>query len=348
MAQSFLESIFCGRVTQSAASCEKSNSDLAAQVADLQVEVTNLTREKQTLIGSCDQTTQENVIQIASLESQISNLTNQINTLNQQINQNIQTDPLFSQNFSRLPAATQKVAVNYLQKYPEAYVRYNGRYVGKNMTMYPLDVKAFLSQGKNDWQIASMVKACKGRVSDVLAEQPNISFHRACDIAFMRVTHALGDSVQYTYDETTWGAVEFWQFASETRFLSEGDCEDKALFNYIGATIAGIPDELLRIGAGMTNTNEGHCSNFYLASDLQMHHRNSTTNYAADVNILDLPLSGDPNEPLNFKNFWFSANAQYTWNWFATAATKAEAMTLKGDLFLKFIEIFDKDMNRVI
>jgi transglutaminase-like putative cysteine protease len=141
----------------------------------------------------------------------------------------------------------------------------------------------------------------------------------------MRVTNALSDTAQYTYDQTNWSCTEFWQFASETNVIGRGDCEDKAIIGLVGAMIAGIPFEMLRLVAGMTFSNEGHCTMFYFASDLRWHHRNSTTIYSPDKDPTTLPLTGDGTENLNIQRVWFSATQNKTFTTFdPTAATAYE------------------------
>jgi hypothetical protein len=156
----------------------------------------------------------------------------------------------------------------------------------------------------------------------------------------MRLTHALGDSIAYTYDSRSWGENEFWQFASETRNMGTGDCEDKAILNHVGARIAGIPWELLRVTAGLTFDGQGHATNFYFASDLKWHHRNSTSNYSATTTAISLPLSGDSYENLNIKNPWFSCTDNKTFNWFGTEAETRAALKLRRQPFFKFLKIF--------
>ena len=336
---SLIENLFCKRPILYMNSFELTNRSLGTQIGDLQIEVSNLTSEKQTIIDSATLSKQESLKKIDELGAKISVLTNQIDVLNIQINQNAKSDPLFSQNFSRLPAAAQTCAQAYMNKYPEGFVTYNGRYWGESQTRYNMDVKAWLMQGQNDWENVSKVKACKGRVADVLQENPMLNYHQGCDIAFMRGTNALGDSIQYTYDPNTWGkaCMEFWQYASETRVIGKGDCEDKAIYDLVGAIIGGIPYELLRLVAGMTYSGEGHCSLFYFASDMRWNHRNSTTNYAADKDVLSLPLSFDNSENLNFNRIWFSATQSKTFTNFDPTTTTGKE---KKDAFYKKLKWF--------
>ena len=334
----FLEKFFCGTPIKDATDCSTTGASLKSQIATLQTQVINLGKEKQLIINAASQSKQENLTQIDSLSQQISALNTQISELNTQLNQSLPSDlQNHSSNFYKLPAATQTLLDAYMNKYPEGFVEYNGRYWGSAKTRYRLDVKAWLMEGQNDWQLVSMVKACKGRVSDVIKEFPNISFHEACDKAFMRITHAVGDSISYTYDSQTWGSdcAEFWQFASETRDITKGDCEDKAIINFVAACIAGIPFEMIRIVAGTTYSNEGHATHFYFASDMKWHHRNSTSNYPADKDPKTLPITGDDSENLNIKTVWFSATQTKTFtNFDPTVASTKE----KKDGLFKFLK----------
>lgn len=342
MGDSWIEGLFCGRVIKARDGYLLDTQNGNQQIAELQVELQNLIAEKNNIISSASTSKQQDLMKIDELSQKISDLQDDINDLTIQLNQNMQTDPAHSAQFGNLPQSTQTLLLTYLTKYPEAYITYGGRFFGTNKNRYNLDVKAWLMEGQNDWEIVSMVKNAKARVSDVLAEKPTLSFHQACDIAFMRLTHALGDSISYTYDQNSWGENEFWQFASESRVMTTGDCEDKAILNYIGARIAGIPWEMLRITAGLTYSGEGHCTNFYYASDLKWHHRNSTTNYPADKTASSLPVPGDSTESLNIKNPWFSATETKTFNWFGTEAQKKEAMALQDQPFFKFLTIIKR------
>jgi predicted transglutaminase-like cysteine proteinase/uncharacterized small protein (DUF1192 family) len=339
MAENFVEKWFCGRIIAERDSCGASSKSLVAQVADLQRLVLQYEAERITLLESASQDKQQLMKTVDDLNQKITALNAQIADLQVQLNQKTTWNPANSATFSNLPMNTRTLLLTYLTKYPEAFITYGGRFVGSTKERYNLDVKAWLMEGQNDWEIVSAVRNAKARVSDVLAEQSALTFHQACDVAFMRVTHALGDSIAYTYDSRSWGENEFWQFASETRFMGTGDCEDKAIMNYVGARIAGIPWEMLRITAGLTFDGQGHATNFYYASDLKWHHRNSTTNYPADKSATSLPLTGDSSEALNIKNPWFSATETKTFNWFGTEAEKADAMKLAVAEFFKFLTI---------
>lgn len=343
---SFIEKVFCGRVIKERdtnntlyTACGNKSLELEEEVNALGASVINITRERDAILASTQASQKQNAQIIANLESEKSSLVTQVSSLQAQLNSQITYDPGHSMTFPSLPQSTQNTLNAYMNKYPEAFITYSGRYWGTNKNRYPLDLKAWLTQGINDWEIVSMVKSCKGRVQDVLTEQPNLTFHQACDKAYMRITHSLGDSISYQYDTRAWGENEFWQFASETRVMRTGDCEDKAILNHIGARIAGIPYEMLRITAGMTFGGEGHCTNFYYASDNKWHHRNSTSNYSADKTVTSLPSPGDSGESLNIQNPWFSATDSKTFNWWGTEAEKREAKTLKNEPFFKFLKI---------
>jgi len=324
----FIEKFLCARPIGECAVLVSTNNELADTIYWLQAENANLEREKQEIIASGVASKQENMQKIADLSSQITTLQTDLSACNASLNQSLPSDlQNHSANFYKLPAATQVLLDAYMNKYPEGFVTYNGRYWGANKTRYRLDIKAWLLEGQNDWETVSMVKSCKGRVSDVLADNPGTSFHAACDRAFMRVTHAMCDSISYTYDSQLWGSdcMEFWQFASETRVIGRGDCEDKSVLGFVGACIAGIPFEMMRLVAGTTYSDEGHATLFYFASDGKWHHRNSTTNYSADKDPKTLPLTGDDSEQLNIKTVWFSATQNKTFTTFdPTTASPGE------------------------
>jgi len=342
---SWLENVFCKRPIAERDSYEARTITDAQSVFDLTNRVQELTREKNSLVASAGADGLASLQKINALEVQITTLNAQIASLTIQINSQVPATPQHSPGFNQLPLNTQTLVLTYLNKYPEAFITYDGRYWGAAKNRYKMDVKAWLLEGQNDFAITSHVGEVNARVSDVLHEQPDLTFHQACDIAYMRVTHYFGDSINYTFDSTTWGAdvPEYWQFASETMVIKKGDCEDKAILNDVAATIAGIPRELRRITAGMTNDNQGHCTNYYFASDLHWHHRNSTTNYAADKAATSLPLNGDSTESLGIKTPWFSATADKTFNWFGTEAQKRDTLLqMAEDEFGKFLNIRGK------
>jgi hypothetical protein len=339
MPDSFLEKFFCKTPIAKRNLLMSSNEDLLKSVSDLNLQILKLESERMVIISAASQDKAGLMITVDSLTKKISDLQNQKDQLQLQLNSGTNVNPNVSANFPKLPMNTQTLLLGYMNKYPEAFITYGGRYFGTSHDRYDLDVKAWLLEGQNDRQIVSMVKDAGAMVSDVLKEDPTRSFHQACDISFMRLTHALGDSISYTFDQRSWEENEFWQFASETRVMGTGDCEDKAVLNYIGARIAGIPYEMLRITAGLTFSGEGHCTNFYYGSDLKWHHRNSTTNYAPDKTVSSLPISGDSSENLNIKNPWFSATETKTFNWFGTEAQKASALSLAGTALFKYLHI---------
>jgi hypothetical protein len=334
----FIEKLVCGRQIRQRDQLVASNADLGNTISDMSLKVLNLETERTTLLSSSTEDHQQLMATVDALNKKITDLNTQIVQLQAQLSQNVNQFPKNSLTFGNLPMNTQTLLLTYMNKYPEAYITYGGRYFGVGHDRYDLDVKAWLLGGQNDRALVSMVKNARAMVVDVLAEQPTLTFHQACDVSFMRLTHAMGDSIAYTYDSRSWGENEFWQFSSETLVMNTGDCEDKAIMNYIGARIAGIPWEMLRITAGLTFSGEGHCTNFYYASDLKWHHRNSTTNYAADKTATSLPLTGDDSENLNIKTPWFSSTETKTFSWFGTDAAREDALSLAGTAFFKYLK----------
>lgn len=200
----------------------------------------------------------------------------------------------------------------YWDRYAEADAEYTGRYVGSDKrNVMALDVKIFALEGQNDNAITERVKAQGCRVSDIMVER-DVGFHRACDIAMMRVQDAF--CPPYQSDSSTWGTSEFWMFASETLALGSGDCEDIAILRYVAARAAGIPQAMLRIAAGETYGGEGHATNYYFASDLKWHHVNSTSRYGRDVDMTILPQTHDEKDLMGLKWVWFAFTESKTWH----------------------------------
>ena len=237
---------------------------------------------------------------------------------------------------SLLPQATQELLKEYWNRYAEADITYNGRWLGTKDRRYYLDLKAFALEGANDKRIIDRVVRGNCYVKNIMKER-GLDFHRACDIAVMNVSNVFG--CNYAYDSATWGTSEFWMFASETEAFGQGDCEDMAIWRYVGCRIAGIPHEMLRIGAGITFTNEGHATNFYFASDLKWHHINSTSNYGSNIDIRVLPVTQDSKDPLNIKDVWFSFNEKKAWHDLVTSSQKIAIHGREAKRLLKHFKI---------
>ena len=337
----FIEKFFCGRPINDA---QVQLAEATANAALLQKSLDDTNKALETAkvqYQTCDANISATK---AQLQSQISTLIAEKADLEIALAQAQKTIQNLSQNFDNtntfllLPASTQVVAQAYYDKYPEAFVTYNGRSWGVGKARYALDVKAFCLEGQIDQRIMAAVYECRGKISQVLQDMPSLSFHQACDVSIMRIKAKLDGMVTYQYDSQSWGETEYWMFASETIVAGVGDCEDKALLQFAAWRYAGIPNELIRLIAGMTFTNEGHASTTYFASDLKWHHVNSTTNYPASRDVKTLPVFGDSTEALNFQTIWFAATDKKTFHWFETAADKATVKTLKDDGFLKFIK----------
>ena len=85
--------------------------------------------------------------------------------------------------------------------------------------------------------------------------------------------------------------------------------------------IAGIPQGLLRISAGMTYSGIGHATNYYLASNLTWKHCNSTSSVQDITDALQLPdTSSEEPDGLGLKVCWFSFNNERSFSSFNTAA----------------------------
>jgi predicted transglutaminase-like cysteine proteinase len=339
----FVENLFCGRpisdgetLTQDLAASRMSEVRIKTQLAD----ATSQLNVAKAQYASCMDNTSSTTGQ---LKAQISQLIADEASMQAQLKQAQDTVAAISSsldgknNLSLLSTSTQALALMYYDKYPEAFVTYGGRVWGVGRSKYNLDVKAWCLEGQNDQAVNALLNECRGKISMVLQDNPTITFHEACDIAVMRIKAKTDGMVQYAFDSQTWGIDEFWQFASETIAGKLGDCEDKAILHFVACRAAGIPRELVRVTAGMTFSGEGHCTFFYLASDLKFHHINSTTNYPASKDVKLLPLPGDSSESLNIQHVWFSSTDDKTFNWFTTEANAAKDQ-MKNDGFLKWLK----------
>lgn len=318
-----LEGVFCKRVNASLSEVEKAKisveaellrvrTDLVAarksyleQESALKAALDNSEKSKKDLLK---QITDDSTV-ITTLEMQLKELQDLVTQLNSsQIN-----------GMALLPEEAKAVATLYWNKYKEADVLYNGRYLGADKRMYELDVKVFCLEGQNDFNLKNLVKSAKGYVVDIMKDE-GVSFHKACDKAVMRVTNIA--SVNYNFDSTTWGSNEFWQFATETNAYRKGDCDDYATLRHVLCRIAGVPEPLLRNVAGLTFGGEGHCTNYYLASDLKFHHINSTSNFNSNFDATTAPLTGDSSDKLGIQYPWFSFTESKAWYELTTQAQK--------------------------
>lgn len=237
---------------------------------------------------------------------------------------------------SLLSHTTKEILKEYDTRYAAAEISYSGRYLGNKTKRYSLDVKAFCSQGMNDRKIVQRVDQGKCYVKEIIREL-KVDFHTACDIAVMRVSNVF--KCNYSYDSSTWQTPEFWMFASETEAFGMGDCEDMAIWRYVGCRIAGIPPEMLRVAAGTTFSNEGHATNFYFASDLRWHHINSTSNFSAAKDVCDLPVTKQSSDRLNLRDVWFSFNEKKTWHDLVTSSQKKAVNKKRAQNLLKYFKI---------
>lgn len=257
-----------------------------------------------------------------------------LNKANDQISQ-LSTDLMkkSDDNFKLLPPATQNILLAYLNKYQKSDILYSGRYFGANKESYAADVKIYGLEGQNDPAIIKRVKDANAFVFDIM-NQMNIPFHKACDIAVMRISAAF--KCNYVYDSDSWGSGEFWMFASEREAMGKGDCDDHMVWRYVACRIAGIPKEMLRMVAGLTFSGEGHATNFYFASDLKWHHINSTSDFGNASNVLNLPLTSDSRDLLNIKEVWFAFTESDSWHQLSTSAVESFNNT-KNDKLKNFI-----------
>ena len=308
------EGFFCGRLEKE---FEDQKTATAARLAVLTAErdsfsqrLKDMQNQKEQVANACVADAKDNVQKISDLLAQQSILNDQIAVLTSQLEAASAPVILSPDNFSLLPKASQTEALRYWNGYKEANATYSGRYWGVAKTMYPLDVKVFCLEGKNDAAIIKRVKEAGAMVDDIKAQNPSLNFHQICDIAIMRVAAAF--TKPYQVDTATWGTNEFHQFASEMEAGPSGDCDDFAVWRHVGCLIAGIPEVLLRVEAGMTYGGLGHETNRYLASDLTWRHINSTSVFHPTDSVLSRPRTNDSSDLMGLQFLIFSCTSQKT------------------------------------
>jgi hypothetical protein len=174
----------------------------------------------------------------------------------------------------------------------------------------------------------------------------NVSFHRACDIALMRIMIWRTDGFPYSYqneDVAVAGMTEIWKnfwelYYGVKNYKIYGNCHDWGPADYVMWRTAGIPKELIRIRAGITRDGQGHCTNSYFASDLTWRHPNSTTPFRMG-DALNLPKLDDTTDIIGLATTWFSFNEERSWT--GTSSTSA------GDTLVNFEEQLGVTMKGV-
>lgn len=305
----------------------------SAELEQLKAEYEQLDGNYKSCLSNLDNTQQDMQREIDRLTVECSNLKLMIDSHLRHIQELLDKQ---EPGLTLLSKTTKDLLQEYAERYARADIEYSGRFAGNKDNRYSMDVKAFCTQGMNDGKIIKRVNRGNCHVKDIMREK-QLEFHKACDIAVMRVSNVFGCS--YAFDSTTWNTPEFWMFASETEAMGRGDCEDMAIWRYVGCRIAGIPAEMLRVAAGTTFSLEGHATNFYFASDLKWHHINSTSNYGPSQDVKDLPVTKQSSDKLNLKDVWFSFNEDMTWYDLVTASQKKALNKKKMQKLSKYFKI---------
>ena len=288
------------------------------KIADYEVQIQSLDNEISELNGEVAKLQSTITSDKQTLQIQIDNYIKQVQTLTQQkVDLEKQVNDLKSQS-NPIPADVQTLIKTYYDKYPPADITYTGRYIGKDIgNTYALDVKIFAQAGQNDYVIKNFLVQNRCTLKQVMEDKPNLTYHQACDETVLRVCHLI--SVNYYFDDQTYGVGEFWAFAFELFYLKKGDCEDHCYLRYVACRIAGVSEGLLRINCGYTRRGEGHSTFYYLKSDSKWYHINSTS----QINTFaDWKLNDDASDNMGLKEVWFSFNEECAWHTFKTDAAK--------------------------
>lgn len=219
-----------------------------------------------------------------------------------------------------LPIETLRRINETAKKYPAVQITYAGT-PKKGSSGYPIDVKNYALCGQNDDAMLNWLKSKKLTVQE--NQKSGLNYHMLCDEVVAKINQAT--PVNYSFDVDSYGFSEYWQFAPLTFKIGQGDCDDYAIMRYVLYRMAGVPAELIRIGAGLTQTGQGHCTLYYLSSSLEWLHLNSTTTFSKEDNTIEKQTLKDAT--LSLKDFWFSFNELGAWS----KIESNEAMTKLND-----------------
>jgi hypothetical protein len=344
MGENFVEKLFCGNVIKdrddknSAMNvAQATTATIKTQLDALQVKVTNIEREKATIIEAAKAGEQAQLWRISQLEKERAALQTKYSELLAQ--QSASIPPTYTADdleFSKLSPATQAKLIAYENKYTKMLITYPGRFVGKDANnSIELDVRTFLASGLNAWELNAWVNEKKTHVKDVMKDYPEKSYDEACEIAAVRVQSRLDNP--YGYDNASGGRSEFWFFAIET-FLGctkrgmKFDCEDWAILKYILMRLSGIPDKMLRLVTGTTFSGEGHATlSMYFPHLGFFVHINSTSRCADNDKPSQFKRMGDSTEQLNIQTPWWSSTANFSYMQMITDAQAKEIRKRKRE-----------------
>jgi flagellar biosynthesis chaperone FliJ len=314
--------------------------DLMSQLVKLQQDLNNAGKDKTDLVKQINDLNS----QLQTLDGAFTKLNTEKARLQEQLNQaNLKIQDL-SQKLndpkSMIPKDVSDILMGYYTKYAEADVVYTGRYYGADpKNTYEQDVKTWSLEGQNDFKIIKKLKDNHVFVSEIMP-QVNNDFHKACDIAVMRVASAI--SCNYYYDDQTYNTGEYWAYPTETFTRDKGDCDDWAHLRYACYRIAGVPASMLRVTCGYTYGGDGHSTNHYFASDKKWHHINSTSNFGSTNSVLNTPGVHQQSDSIGIQYDWFSYNEEKAWHQFTTASHENSFNDSKDKKFLRFIKIYPK------
>lgn len=215
--------------------------------------------------------------------------------------------PNSSKESELLPLVTRERIKETELKYPSAIVKYAGTPKAKSSATFSIDVRNYALAGQNDSDLTTLVENNKATVAQV---QGNLNYHEKCDVVVAKINQLT--KVNYQLDSENYGFSEYWQIAPLTLKIGKMDCDDMAILRYVLCRIAGVPAELLRIGVGIAKMGGGHATNYYLASNLEWLHLNSTTTFDLPDETVYKQTLRDPT--LAIQDFWFSFNELNAWS----------------------------------
>jgi len=182
----------------------------------------------------------------------------------------------------------------YNEKYPKEDITYYGRVVPTTTNRVNIDVRDFFNE--YDSEVRKVVEGLKlGRMTD--------------DEKALECLLWVINNIKYVGDDTK-GHKDFWQFAFETLFYKNGDCEDGVFLLANMLLIAGVPYWKIRLSVGdVTGGAHGYVTYYCEASDKWV-----VLDWCYWVNKKKIADRADYKDEGNYLGVWFSWNQKYAFS----------------------------------
>lgn len=180
----------------------------------------------------------------------------------------------------------------YNNKYPKKDLIYYGRAIPTTKKTIAIDVRNFFNP--YDSEIKKVVKKLRlGRDSD--------------DEKALKCLKWVIDNIKYTGDKKK-GYEDFWQFAFETLYYKNGDCEDGAILLANMILISQVPYWKIRLSAGEVKDG-GHA---YLTYYCESNQKWVVLDWCYWPNKDPITKRKDYKDEKNYLDVWLSWNEKYS------------------------------------